>query len=297
VADYPEDTSHVACGAIDGQIYCAGGTAAEETSAHTFVYDPGADSWSPLADLPIDLWGMGYSAANGTLLVSGGVTDGFNTITNQGFAYDPGSDSWTALPNANNSLFRSGSACGFYKIGGSPQGFNPVPDVELLPGMDDCGEAGADVEWLEIDTTSASLAPGESVEVAVTMDPNVAQPGVYSAGVAIADDAPGSSDPVSVSMTVTPPTSWGKLVGTVSGASCTGATAPLAGATLQADSWAGSWTFITPSDGTFAYWFNAKVNPLQLIAAKDGYKPQVRKVRLIKGKTVRANFTLKKNGC
>ena len=191
-ADYPEDTSHVACGAIDGQIYCAGGTAGESTSTHAFVYEPGVDSWSPVADLPIDLWGMGYTAANGMLLASGGVTDGFNTVTNQGFAYDPGSDSWTPLPNSNNALYRSGSACGLYKIGGTPGGFNPVPDVEVLPGMDDCG-AGGDVEWLEIDTTSATLAPGESVTVTVTMDPNVAQPGVYSGGVTISDDAPGSS--------------------------------------------------------------------------------------------------------
>ena len=98
-------------------------------------------------------------------------------------------------------------------------------------------------------------------------------------------------------MTVTPPAAWGKLAGTVSGASCTGETAPIPGATLQVDSWAGSWTFTTASDGSYAYWFNARVNPLQLIAAKDGYKPQVRKVRLIKGKTLKANFTLKKNGC
>ena len=295
VADYPEDTSHVACGAIDGQLYCAGGTATG-TSTHTFVYDPGADSWSPLADLPIDLWGMGYTAANGMLLVSGGVTDEFNTITNQGFAYDPGSDSWTALPNSNNTLYRGGSACGLYRVGGSTGGFSPVPDVEVLPGMDDC-EVGADVEWLEIDTTSATLEPGDSVRVTVTMDPNVAQPGVYTAGVSISDDAPGSAGPVSVALTVTPPPAWGKLRGTVSGVSCTGATAPLAGATLQVDSWAGSWTFTTGSDGGYAYWFNVRHNPLQLIAAKDGYKPQTKKVRLVRGTTVTGNFALKKNGC
>ena len=43
---------------------------------------------------------------------------------------------------------------------------------------------------------------------------------------------------------------------------------------VQVDSWAGSWTFSTESDGTYAYWFNASANPLTLIAAKDGYSPQ-----------------------
>ncbi len=98
-------------------------------------------------------------------------------------------------------------------------------------------------------------------------------------------------------MTVTPPKAWGKLLGTVTGRSCAGATAPLGGATVQVDSWAGSWTFSTESDGTYAYWFNAGANPLQLIAAKDGYAPQTRTVRLAKGKEVRADFTLRRTGC
>ena len=61
------------------------------------------------------------------------------------------------------------------------------------------------------------------------------------------------------------------------------------------DSWAGSWTFSTESDGSYAYWFNTGANPLTLIAAKDGYAPQTRTVRLIRGEETRANFTLRKS--
>jgi N-acetylneuraminic acid mutarotase len=296
LADYPEPISHVACGAIDGSLYCAGGSASASTK-HGYVYDPGSDTWSPIADLPIDLWAMGYSAANGQLLVSGGVTDGFATLTNQGFAYDPGSDSWSELPNSNNTLYRGGSACGLYKVGGSSGGFSPVTDVEVLPGMEDCGEGGTDVEWLSVSPATATVAPGESVTVTVTMDPDVAQPGTYSAAVGIKENAPGSVDPVHVTMTVTPPKAWGKLAGTVNGRSCQGDVAPIPGATLQVDSWAGSWTFETEADGSYAYWFNAGANPLQLIAAKDGYQPQTKQVRLKKGKTVRGDFTLRRSGC
>jgi hypothetical protein len=145
--------------------------------------------------------------------------------------------------------------------------------------------------------TTVSLAPGQSVQVHVTMDPAVAQPGTYSASIGIAEDAPGSVDPVDVTMTVTPPAAWGKLVGTVSGRSCAGAVSPLAKATVQVDSWAGSWTFDTDTGGAYAYWFNTGANPLALIAAKDGYQPQSKQVKLIKGATVTANFTLQKRGC
>ena len=33
-------------------------------------------------------------------------------------------------------MFRGGGACGFYKIGGSPGGFNPVTKSEVLPGFE-----------------------------------------------------------------------------------------------------------------------------------------------------------------
>ena len=105
----------------------------------------------------------------------------------------------------------------------------------MLPGIEDCGASAADVEWLSVSPATATLAPGESVDGQVTMDPNVAQPGIYTAGIAINEDAPDAVDPVDVSMDVTPPKSWGKLVGTVNGSSCTGTLAPLAGATVQAD--------------------------------------------------------------
>ena len=47
----------------------------------------------------------------------------------------------------------------------------------------------------------------------------------------------------------------------------------------------------------YAYWFNAGANPLTLIAAKDGYSPQARTVRLYRGESTRADFTLRKAGC
>ena len=85
--ELPDRDSWEACGGINGKVYCAGGrSTARPRSPHAYVYDPASDSWSPIADMPIDLWGSVSGAANGMLVVSSGVTNGFNVITNQGFA-------------------------------------------------------------------------------------------------------------------------------------------------------------------------------------------------------------------
>ena len=63
------------------------------------------------------------------------------------------------------------------------------------------------------------------------------------------------------------------------------------------DSYAGSWTFTTEADGSYAYWFSTAANPLDVIASKDGYMPQSDRVRVYRGEEAQANFTLKKAGC
>ena len=296
VADYPAAVAFASCGGIDGKIYCTGGVNdAEAGTADSYVYDPGANSWSEIPPAPVDTWASGYTVANGMLVVNGGVQG--DLITNRTFAYHPGDGAWSDLPNSNTARYRGGMACGVYKIGGASGGFAASVDSEMLPGFEECAVGAADVEWMSINRTSASLAPGESVTVRVTMDPNVAQPGTYTAGVAIAEDAPGSVDPVAVTMKVNAPATWGKLVGVVEGESCTGDTAPLPGATVQVDSYAGSWTFTTEADGSYAYWFSTAANPLDIITSKDGYAPLTRRVRVYRGEETQADFTLRKAGC
>lgn len=136
IAAYPEYTSWQACGSINGLIYCAGGVAADE-SQHAYVYDPVSNMWTPLANLPQTQWGMGYAAANGKLYISGGVNSG--TVTKAGYAYNPASDSWTPIADSINAVYRGGSACGLYKIGGSTGNFNPVVSAEVFPGLAACG--------------------------------------------------------------------------------------------------------------------------------------------------------------
>jgi N-acetylneuraminic acid mutarotase len=292
-ADYPLATSWLACGGILGKVYCAGGTDDATDTKKAFGYDPASNTWSAIADLPIDLWAMAYVGTSDALLVSGGVTDNASTLTNRGFAYNPAIDSWTATANSNNTVYRAGSACGFYKIGGSVGNFNAVAKSEVLPGFDQCGSA-ADVPWLTVTPTSFTLAPGATVKLAVTLDASsaaiVSQPGDYAARLTFATNTPYDVEAVQVTMTVTPPKTWGKITGTVKSA-CVGG-APIAGAVVQIDTWAAHYTLLTDASGNYAFWLDKRNNPLTVIVAKDSWQPQVRTIKITAGQTTTADWNL-----
>jgi len=295
LADYPLAISWTACGALSGQIYCAGGTGdAVGSSKKGYVYNPVTNSWAAIADLPIDLWAAGYTPAAGALLVSGGVTNGTSTVTNQGYAFDPGANSWTPIANSNNSVYRAGSSCGFYKVGGSTGGFNPITKGEVLPGFDQC-ESAADVPWLSENPATFTVAPGATVTVTVTLNAAadvVTQPGAYAAQLTVRTNTPYQYSPIGVTMNVTPPASWGKIAGTVVGVSCDGSSAPIPGATVQIDTWAAHYTLRTDAAGGYALWLDHRNNPLTVIVAKDGWQPQTRQVRIKAGQTTVADWRL-----
>ncbi len=227
-------------------------------------------------------------AANDLLLVSGGVTDNFATVTNEGFAYDPATDAWTPIPNSNNVVYRGASACGFYRIGGSSGGFSPVPNSELLPEFNTCG-APSDVPWLSEDPTSGSVAEGESLDITVTLDasvPEVDQPGTYLADLVFRgnDTVPA----VPVTMNVTPPDNWGKVTGTVFGLlRCDEPGSPLAGATVQI----GDFVVETDGDGVYEWWLEEGTYPVTVTI--DGYVTQTGEVTVTAGETTTLDFTLR----
>lgn len=290
---YPESVAWQACGAIDGKIYCSGGTTDASSLTHAYVYDPGSDGWSPIADQPTDQWGAFSTAANGKLLVAGGAVNDGAAITNQGYAYDPTADAWAALPALGSALYRGTGALGFYAIGGTPGGLftAPVKTVKVLPGYDQGGSE--DVSWLSVDPTELTLAPGASETIVVTLDggdPSITQPGTYTAALTVTANTPYPALAIPVTMTVQPPTSWGKITGKVT----TGASIPVAGATVQIDSWATGYTLTTGADGRYALWLDQRNNPLTLIVAKDGYRPQVATVTITAGGTVVKNWVLVK---
>ncbi len=121
----------------------------------------------------------------------------------------------------------------------------------------------------------------------------MAQPGTYTAGLSVGTDTPYLVPQVGLTMYVKPPTTWGELSGKVSDAQ-TGK--PIAGATVQVGTLGGSsqvsYTLTTSSSGSYQWWLDDRYNPLQVIAAKDGYAQQVRKVSIWPGTVTTLNFAL-----
>ena len=296
LADYPEDTSWTACGGIGGQVVCAGGTTDAGASTATYAYDPGADSWTQLSDMPVDQWGSSYWAANDQLVVAGGAAEGSTVITNEVYAFDPAADTWSQLPSANNALYRGAGTCGLYKIGGSEGNFAATDSAELLPGYDQCGKP-ANVQWLKATPKTAELAPGESTTVEVTMNSRrLTQPGRYTAQLSVGEDTPFSVKPVTVVLKATAPATWGRLGGVVRGVACDGTAAPLAGATVDITRGA-DFTLTTDADGGFAVWMPGRARERQVVAAKDGYRPEVRMVTIDEGGQRDLRLRLQKAGC
>ncbi|MFD6177470.1 MULTISPECIES: S8 family serine peptidase [unclassified Isoptericola] len=280
VARYPVATAWTSCGALEDRIVCAGGVAGGTASRSAYAYDPSTDTWTQLTDMPRAVWAAGYAAADGRLLVSGGVAD--NALTNEGWAYDPDADAWTGLPASGDVVYRGAAACGFVRVGGSSDGnFRPTVGAEMLPGYDDCTGHSSDAAWLSAGSGEVTLDPGESTRVEVRLDSTVlGQPGEYTAQLRLVEDTPTDVAPIDVTLTVTPPRSWGKVLGTVSGVSCTGAAAPAAGAAVSVAGSASTWSFTVPADGSYARWVDRGENPLTVTAHLDGFVPESRTVRV-----------------
>src|SRR2546423_4032339 len=74
-------------------------------------------------------------------------------------------------------------------------------------------------------------------------------------------------------MTVMPPSTWGKISGTVVGVRCDGSIVPLAGATVQIDTWAAHYTLKTDANGGDRVWGGPRHNPPPGGGGREGAAP------------------------
>ena len=303
LADYPEEVAWLNCGGIEGVLYCAGGMRpgpiVQVLSLKTaYSYDPGTNTWTRRADLPMELWASASTVADGKLLVSTGVTDGSRVATNQGFGYDPRTDSWSALPNATYASFRSAGACGFYKIGGATPYNIDTSFVEVLGGRTDCA-SDRDSAWLSAAPSSAiTVRPGQETQVTVRFDAGaVSQPGTYTADLVIRGDTPYAPVDVNAEMLVNAPRRWGKLTGTVTGASCDGTVAPLPGATVWLHGRTDEFTIPTDADGRYIRWLDSANSPATVVVGLDGWTPQTTKIKLSGGRTTTLDVKIGRASC
>lgn len=298
-ADYPEPITRASCGAISGEIYCAGGASDDigiQGTTHGYVYNPQTDQWGKIPDLPAAAYDGVSGAANGKLLVSGGTLppDAYGEVLTspQGYAYDPAAKAWSPLPDAINPTSGGGSACGMYSIGGSPFfrniGYSATSFVKQLPGYGACdGDTG--VSWMSVKPAGAvTVQPGQSVTVTLSVDPSdasVTQPGTYTAHLGIDQNTPYDVDSPDLTANFTAPDQWAKITGTVTGVDCFKKLAPLAGATVQIQSKDGLHTLTTDADGHFALWVDRSKAPFSLLAGADTWHPQARNLPLSSDQT------------
>jgi hypothetical protein len=225
------------------------------------------------------------------------VTANSTVVTNQGFAYDPAAGAWSPLPNSPTATYRGGSACGFYQFGGwsVPGSDGAVASAAQLPGYGDCGGQ----PWLSARPAAATLAPGQSRTVTVTLnaaDASITQPGTYTAALRLGNDTPYPAPTVPVTLTASPPKTWGKLAGTVDGRGCTGTVVPLPGATVRVSGSHGNWILAADVAGRYAIWLDKRNNPLTLIVTQPGWRSQAATITIKALATTTRNFTLTRSG-
>jgi hypothetical protein len=168
-----------------------------------------------------------------------------------------------------------------------------VAHGQQLPGYDQCDGAAP---WLSAGTSQAILQPGQQVQVKLTMNAGaatVSQPGTYTAALDAQNDTPYGDVPVGVTMTVLPPRTWGEITGTVRGAACGAAAAPLPGASVQLSWAAGGQALRADSGGRYTLWLDSADNPLTVIAGDQGWIPQAATASITAHQITTLNFTLR----
>ncbi len=159
-----QSRAHFAAVALDGMIYAIGGQIRHEINEKEFAsverYDPGADTWTPLADLPFALSHIETATFvdDGKIYVVGGRSlpthqEGTSAV----LVYDPAADTWThigAIPAPRTGVIVGVVDGEYVVIGGGRSWIYPV----------DRGLVGADRESLRLAERYGGAADGRPTE-------------------------------------------------------------------------------------------------------------------------------------
>jgi subtilisin family serine protease/PKD repeat protein len=176
-----------------------------------------------------------------------------------------------------------------------------LDSVELWINLIDGIRVGfaADVPWLNESPISGTIAAHSDQAIGVTFNaaaPEITEPGQYYAQLRIKEDTPYTPAEVPVTMTVTLPSTYGKLDGIVTGLGhCDTNPAPLKDATVLIEGSTGlTRTLTTNISGTYAIWLDQANSPLTItVTADDHQMGQATGVMLAGQTTTTVNFDVR----
>lgn len=152
--------------------------------------------------------------------------------------------------------------------------FDDIADVmheqDVVARAMDFLAAGDAISWLAESPITGTVAAGGSAAIDVSWladIPEVEQPGVYYASLKIKNNDPLNQDlTLPVTMTVTPPTGWGKLAGAVTSTGyCDVNPYPVEGAVVYVEGSLGyTYTLETDANGAYQRWLDSAENPYTL---------------------------------
>ncbi|MEJ5308968.1 MAG: carboxypeptidase regulatory-like domain-containing protein [Anaerolineae bacterium] len=167
----------------------------------------------------------------------------------------------------------------------------------LNPGM-----FGGGIPWLTETPVTGTVAADANAVVDLTFDagvPETMQPGTYYGQLKVSSNAANEVANVPVTLTVTPPATWGKIAGTVTGLGyCDSATpVPLEGALVYIETATGLlWELTTDANGAYVFWLDAAHGPVTITVQADGHITQVfNNVPVTAGQTTTRDAALRWN--
>ncbi|MGN9910857.1 S8 family serine peptidase [Phytohabitans sp. LJ34] len=134
VAGYPVDVFDNSAAVLDGKVYSVGG-GAPGTERLAFRYDPAANTWTRLPDLPVARSSPAVAAVGGKVYVLGGWEGPGEPVTSVD-VFDPAVGVWRTVPGAVNPAPRAAQAVAVaggrvYLVGGCVDG-NCTDSADLV---------------------------------------------------------------------------------------------------------------------------------------------------------------------
>ncbi len=158
---------------------------------------------------------------------------------------------------------------------------------------------GADIPWLFENPESGTVDADTTFDVDLTFDAGatyteIIQPGKYFGTLFVnSDDPVNAKVPVPVTMTVAPPATWGKLMGTVTSLGyCDADPAPVAGLEVLIEGSGGmTWTTTTDASGMYQLWLES--GPVTVTVLAPEHSKGEATATIVAGETTVQDFNLR----